>query len=174
MIVCVADPAGALESPALLSCFEFDQLVGHRTAMDGTYPIDGCGCCCDVQPETIVAVLFAGESDSRAMDSITAHHVQNLGILFASRSERSSTCGDVVEQIFDCNLSTGIPCTWLWLFTLSRFRRCQLATSIVSLVSTAGVSCPCGHTEMCNMADTRQCFTSEAVCANGGQVFEGF
>jgi len=146
MIVCIADPARTLETPAFLSDLKFDQFIRYRAPMDGTNPVDGCGCCCNVQAETVIAVLFAGESHSGTMDCISAHHVQDLSILFTSRSECSSPCGDIVKQILYCYLGARIPCTWLGLVTLSRFRRCQLAAGIVSLVCAARVSRSCGHT----------------------------
>lgn len=69
----------------------------------------------------------------------------------------------------DCALSAGFgfwfsSLTWLWAG--------QLAIGIVCFPSTARLLRPCRDFQMSNMTDTRKRFSSEAVSADGGEVFE--
>lgn len=49
----------------------------------------------------MIAVLFAGESNPRAMDRVATNHLQNFGIFLAGRAEGASSRLNIVEKIFN-------------------------------------------------------------------------
>ncbi len=121
-----------------------------------------------------VCVLLASKGDVETMYAVFTNEVEDFGVLFACGAERSPSRRHVVEQIFNRNLCSLSASGRLGVCGMAWLRWNKLAIGILCFPRTARFLGFGRHGQMRDVANARQCFSSEAIRSDGRQIIKRF
>ena len=107
------------------------------------------------------------------MNSIPAHDIEDLVILFRCGPESSTASRNIVEEILNSDLGALTSCCRLRVCTLTWLGWYKVSTVIVGFVSNVRILRFCSHSKMGNVANAGQRFSTKSISTNGRQVLEG-